>query len=71
MTRGIVTAQKFGLVIFDEAHRTIGDYAYAQIAELLAPNTRIVGMTATLPSENIKARLWIRFTYKRLHFAPM
>ena len=45
-----------GVVIFDEAHRTIGDYAYAQIAELLAPNTRIVGMTATLPSENIKAK---------------
>ena len=45
LARGIVTAQKFGLVIFDEAHRTIGDYAYAQIAELLAPNTRIVGMT--------------------------
>ena len=56
LARGIVTAQKFGLVIFDEAHRTIGDYAYAQIAELLAPNTRIVGMTATLPSENIKAK---------------
>ena len=41
LARGTVDVKKFGLVIFDEAHRTIGDYAYAQIAELLTPNTRM------------------------------
>ncbi|MDI1495942.1 MAG: DEAD-like helicase [Cenarchaeum symbiont of Oopsacas minuta] len=56
LARGIAKVEQFGLVIFDEAHRTIGDYAYAQIASMLTLNTKIIGMTATLPSENIKAK---------------
>ena len=47
---------QFNLVIFDEAHRTIGDYAYSGIAERFSnTDVRIVGMTATLPSEKDKA----------------
>jgi len=43
-------------VIFDEVHRTVGDYAYSGIAERFAnSNLRILGMTATLPSEKDKA----------------
>ncbi len=56
LERGIVSADQFSLVIFDEAHRTIGDYSYSYIAQkLAATNARIVGMTATLPSEKEKA----------------
>ncbi|MEM3089506.1 MAG: DEAD/DEAH box helicase, partial [Candidatus Nitrosotenuis sp.] len=56
LERGIVSADQFSLVIFDEAHRTIGDYSYSYIAQKLAvTNARIVGMTATLPSEKEKA----------------
>jgi Fanconi anemia group M protein len=56
LDRQIVSPDQFGLVIFDEVHRTVGDYAYSGIAERFAhTNTRILGMTATLPSEKEKA----------------
>lgn len=56
LDRGMADPQQFVLVIFDEAHRTVGDYAYSGIAQrLLHHNVRIMGMTATLPSEKEKA----------------
>lgn len=56
LDRKIVTEDQFNLVVFDEAHRTIGDYAYSSIAQrFAATNARILGMTATLPSEKEKA----------------
>jgi Fanconi anemia group M protein len=56
LDRQIVSPEQFSLVIFDEAHRTVGDYAYSGIAERFAnTNIRIIGMTATLPSEKQKA----------------
>ncbi|MGI9565968.1 MAG: DEAD/DEAH box helicase [Nitrosopumilus sp.] len=56
LDRQIVSPQQFDLVIFDEVHRTVGDYAYSGIAERLENfSLRIVGMTATLPSEKEKA----------------
>ncbi len=56
LDRQIVSQDQFNLIIFDEAHRTIGDYAYSGIAERFASsNVRIIGMTATLPSEKEKA----------------
>ena len=55
--RNIVSPDQFALVIFDEAHRTIGDYAYSIIAKYFENiNTRILAMTATLPSEKEKAK---------------
>jgi len=57
IVRKIVDVNQFSLVIFDEAHRAVGDYAYATIAEQLnIDSTRILGMTATLPSEKEKAK---------------
>ena len=56
LKRGIVSSEQFNLVIFDEVHRTVGDYAYSGIAERFEESSaRIVGMTATLPSEKEKA----------------
>ncbi len=56
LDRQIVSQEQFSLVIFDEVHRTVGDYAYSGIAERFATsNLRILGMTATLPSEKDKA----------------
>jgi Fanconi anemia group M protein len=56
LERQIVSQDQFNLVIFDEAHRTVGDYAYSWIAQKFAgTSTRIMGMTATLPSEKEKA----------------
>lgn len=56
LDRQVVSPEQFGLVIFDEVHRTVGDYAYSGIAERIAnSDARILGMTATLPSEKDKA----------------
>ncbi|MEX0863183.1 DEAD/DEAH box helicase [Nitrosopumilus sp.] len=56
LIRGIVSSDQFSLVIFDEVHRTVGDYAYSGIAEkFVNSSARIIGMTATLPSEKDKA----------------
>jgi len=56
LDRQIVSPNQFNLLIFDEAHRTIGDYAYSGIAERFQnADVRILGMTATLPSEKEKA----------------
>lgn len=56
LIRGIVTPEQFNLVVFDEVHRTTGDYAYSGIAKRFENSSaRIVGMTATLPSEKDKA----------------
>ncbi len=61
LDRQIVSPDQFSLVIFDEAHRTVGDYAYSGIAERFAnTDVRIVGMTATLPSEKQKAEEMVR-----------
>ena len=54
--RRIAHDKRFGLVVFDEVHRTVGDYAYSTIAKRLGnSNVRVLGMTATLPSEEDKA----------------
>lgn len=56
LDRQLISPSQFSLVIFDEAHRTIGDYAYSAIAQKFSlPDVRILGMTATLPSEKQKA----------------
>jgi Fanconi anemia group M protein len=61
LDRQIVSPDQFSLVIFDEAHRTVGDYAYSEIAERFTnTNVRIIGMTATLPSEKQKAEEMIK-----------
>ena len=56
LDRQIVSPDQFNLVVFDEVHRTVGDYAYSGIAERFGDSdARMVGMTATLPSEKEKA----------------
>lgn len=56
LDRQIVFPEQFSLVIFDEVHRTAGDYAYSGIAQRFRDSSaRILGMTATLPSEKDKA----------------
>ncbi len=56
LLRKIIVPTQFDLIIFDEAHRTIGNYAYSTIAEqFTSSDIRIIGMTATLPSEQEKA----------------
>lgn len=56
LERIIVKPESFSLVVFDEAHRAVGDYAYCGIASLIKEHgARIVGMTATIPSDQARA----------------
>ena len=76
LARKIVSPEQFSLVIFDEVHRTVGDYAYSGIADIFSnSDTRIVGMTATLPSDKEKAteiitRLRIESVAERTEDSP-
>jgi len=57
LDRQLVSTEQFDIVIFDEAHRAVGEYAYVGIAErFVSSPARIMGMTATLPSEKEKAK---------------
>ena len=55
LERNMIDIEQFSLVIFDEAHRAVGDYAYTGIANHFKEKSLILGMTATLPSEKVKA----------------
>ncbi|MFA5049398.1 MAG: DEAD/DEAH box helicase family protein [Candidatus Micrarchaeia archaeon] len=47
ITTGLIDPSLFSLVIFDEAHRAIGEYSYTQISKKLQKETLIVGLTAS------------------------
>ena len=52
---GKINLRDFGLIIFDEAHRATGDYAYTYIAEkAILKNIRIMGLTASPASDKEK-----------------
>lgn len=51
LKREFYDINNISLVIFDEAHRGVGGYSYCSIANHVNNNTRIIGMTATLPSQ--------------------
>ena len=52
---GKINLDDFGLIIFDEAHRATGDYAYTYIAEKAkSKNIRIMGLTASPASDKEK-----------------
>ena len=44
----------FSLIIFDEAHRGVGNYAYVRVAQFCPKGTRCVGMTASPGSDTSK-----------------
>ena len=50
---GILKIEDIKLVIFDEAHRTVGDYSYSLLASMLQDSTRLVGLSAT-PGNNLE-----------------
>jgi ERCC4-related helicase len=55
--KGKFKVEDFSLIIFDEVHRAVGNYAYTTIASAFnefRPGGRIVGMTASLPSDKTK-----------------
>ena len=56
LERGLIDPKHVSLIIFDEAHRAVGDYAYTKLSVKMAenPSLRRVGLTASLPAEEDK-----------------
>ncbi|HYB04428.1 MAG TPA: ERCC4 domain-containing protein [Nitrososphaerales archaeon] len=57
LEKGKFKVEDFSLIIFDEVHRAVGNYAYTQIASMyneFRKDGRIIGMTASLPSDRTK-----------------
>ncbi len=57
LEKGKLKVDGFSLIIFDEVHRAVGNYAYTLIASAYSefrPTGRVVGMTASLPSDKEK-----------------
>jgi ERCC4-related helicase len=47
LARSDLPLDQFGLVVFDEAHRAVGDYPYVAIGRALGERTRVLAMTAS------------------------
>ena len=56
MKKGIFPCSEASLVVFDEAHRAVGDYAYVRIAEGLPETTKIIGLTASPGGDRTKIK---------------
>ena len=63
-----LSLNNFGLVIFDEVHRSVGDYAYVKISEKYQqiPESQILGLTASPGSKLDKIKEVIVKSKKRL-----
>ena len=51
---GRYTLEGFSLVIFDEAHKAVGNYAYVRVAAYCDKSIRCIGMTASPGSDTAK-----------------
>ncbi len=47
INNGLFDPNSLSLVVFDEAHRAVGDYAYTQISKKLTTQTLVLGLTAS------------------------
>ncbi|MCL4437327.1 MAG: DEAD/DEAH box helicase [Thaumarchaeota archaeon] len=59
IARGLVTLGDLSLIIFDEAHRAVGDYAYCSIGKnfsKISQGGRMMGMTASLPDDEKRVK---------------
>ncbi|MBD3397895.1 DEAD/DEAH box helicase [Candidatus Micrarchaeota archaeon] len=54
--KGIFPGEEVSLVVFDEAHRAVGDYAYVQIAEHIPPEAKIIALTASPGGDRAKIK---------------
>jgi len=52
----LIDLNDFSLLVFDETHRSVGDYAYTYVAEAYKgiPHSRILGLTASPGSDRTK-----------------
>jgi ERCC4-related helicase len=56
MKKKIFPVEEVSLVVFDEAHRAVGGYAYVQIAEGLPEEAKIIALTASPGGDRAKIK---------------
>ena len=59
ISKGLFKLSNLALVIFDEVHRAVGNYAYVKLNSYITsfPNQiRIIGLTASLPHQEVKIK---------------
>ena len=63
---------EISLIIFDEAHRAVGDYSYSNIGKIYSnvnPIGRIIGMTASPPDDEIRVKeVLLNLGLRRIEF---
>ncbi|RME80090.1 MAG: DEAD/DEAH box helicase, partial [Methanobacteriota archaeon] len=62
----IANINSFPLIVFDEAHRARGSYAYVQLAKLYGDSGRVVGLTAS-PGNSKKAAMEVMLNLNLKH----
>lgn len=71
LERGAVRLADFSLLVFDEAHRAVGDYPYARIgqANRAGPKVRVLAMTASPGSRLERIReVWANLGIERFEY---
>ncbi len=72
IARGLLSLEDISLIIFDEAHRAVGEYAYCSIGREYVkanPDGRIVGMTASLPDDERRIKeVLLNLSLQKLEF---
>jgi Fanconi anemia group M protein len=72
LKRGLLDLEDFSLLIFDEAHRAVGEYAYCHIGRdynRISSKARMIGLTASLPDDEVRIKeMLTNLSFDRIEF---
>ena len=72
LKRGLLDLENFSILIFDEAHRAVGEYAYCHIGrnyKKISSKARMVGLTASLPDDETRIKeMLTNLSFDRIEF---
>ncbi len=72
LKRGLLDLEDVSLLIFDEAHRAVGEYAYSHIGrehKRTTSKARMIGLTASLPDDEVRIKeMLTNLSFDRIEF---
>lgn len=72
LERGLLDIKDISILLFDEVHRAVGNYAYSIIGRkyvTLNPNGRLIGLTASLPDDEHRIKEVIaNLSFQKIEF---